>query len=83
VQQFDFHLPMLTVKETLLFHANMRLPRKLTAPQRQRRVNQVLATLDLGQCSNTRVGGDELKGISGGTIRTMFDFWLLLWMCGI
>ena len=66
MQQFDFHLPSLTVNETLLFHANMRLPRHLTADQRQRRVTQVVATLDLSLCINTRVGDEELKGISGG-----------------
>lgn len=41
VQQFDFHLPSLTVRETLLFHANMRLPRSMEVYKRQQRVQQV------------------------------------------
>jgi len=71
VQQFDFHLPSLTVKETLLFHANLRLPQGTDPLKRQQRVQQVLSTLDLHQCANTRVGDAELKGISGGEKRRL------------
>ena len=41
VQQFDFHLPSLTVKETLLFHANLRLPQDTDPLKRLQRVQQV------------------------------------------
>ena len=41
VQQFDFHLPSLTVKETLTFHANLRLPLGTEPLKRQQRVQQV------------------------------------------
>ena len=71
MQQFDFHLPSLTVKETLLFHANLRLPQGTDPLKRQQRVQQVLSTLDLHQCANTRVGDAELKGISGGEKRRL------------
>jgi len=42
VQQFDFHLPSLTVKETLLFHANLRLPQDTDPLKRLQRVQQVI-----------------------------------------
>jgi ABC-type multidrug transport system ATPase subunit len=41
VQQFDFHLPSLTVRETLVFHANMRLPQGMEEHKRLTRVQQV------------------------------------------
>ena len=71
MQQFDFHLPSLTVKETLLFHANLRLPLGTELLKRQQRVQQVLSTLDLHQCAHTRVGDAELKGTSGGEKRRL------------
>jgi len=71
VQQFDFHLPALTVKETLQFHAKMRLPMNYSTYNRMSRVNQVIDQLGLNQCSNTRVGDELLKGISGGEKRRL------------
>lgn len=71
VQQFDFHMPSLTVEETLLFHAHMRLSRETTAQQRRAAVMKVVTQLGLQQCFTTRVGGDEIKGISGGEKRRL------------
>jgi len=39
--------------------------------QRKRRVQQVLNTLDLQPCASTRVGDEEVKGISGGEKRRL------------
>ena len=71
MQQFDFHLPSLTVEETLSFHAHMRLPQHLQRHKRQQRVCSVIAQLGLQQCAATRVGSDEVKGISGGEKRRL------------
>ena len=71
VQQFDFHLPTLTVKETLLFHAKIRLPMSYSIYNRLSRVDQVIMQLGLHQCCNTRVGDELLKGISGGEKRRL------------
>jgi hypothetical protein len=63
VQQFDFHLPSLTVFETLKFHANIRLNSSFSLKQKLDKVFLVVNTLGLQGCLNTRVGGDEVKGI--------------------
>jgi ABC-type multidrug transport system ATPase subunit len=47
VYQDDRLLPMLTVRETILFSARVRLPRGLSDRAIQRRVDDVLALMDL------------------------------------
>ena len=64
MQQFDYHLPSLTVRETLSFHAALRLAANINYSKQQQRVDKVILTLGLKQCSNTRVGGEELKGMA-------------------
>lgn len=71
VQQFDFHLPSLTVRETLRFNALIRLPRSLSLVEKHARVERVIVLLGLRLCSNIRVGGDVIKGISGGEKRRL------------
>ena len=56
----------LTVRENLLFSANVRLPRSLSAQERIERVNQVIHDLDLQSCINTLIGTDFIRGISSG-----------------
>lgn len=71
VQQFDFHLPSLTVQETLDFHAKMRLPLDTSARRIAERVREVIRMLGLQHCASVNVGGDEIKGISGGEKRRL------------
>ena len=71
VQQFDCHLPSLTVRETLRFNAAIKLPRFFTKQQRNWRVETVVDTLGLRLCADTRVGGEALKGVSGGEKRRL------------
>jgi len=71
VQQSDFHLPSLTVFETLLFNASLRLPRSTSSEEKTRRVHKVIKMLGLRMATHTRVGGEELKGISGGEKRRL------------
>lgn len=74
VQQFDFHLPSLTVKETLMFHATMKLQsswRSDNLDVRARRVAGIISALGLVSCMHTRVGGEGVKGISGGEKRRL------------
>ena len=70
VVQFDFHYPTISVREALMFHANLRLPMSLTKNQKAERVEKVIHLLGLTQCSSIRVGGDDVKGISGGEKRS-------------
>ena len=56
----------LTVRENLLFSANVRLPRSITSIERINHVNQVIADLDLQSCADTLIGTDFVRGVSGG-----------------
>ncbi|XP_068795770.1 ATP-binding cassette sub-family G member 8 [Struthio camelus] len=83
VRQDDRLLPHLTVKETLLFIAKLRLPKFFSDSQRKKRVEDVIAELRLRQCANTRVGNQYLRGISGGERRRVSIGVQLLWNPGI
>lgn len=69
-QEDDHHLPALTVRETLRFAAKLRLRGK-TSAQCDARAEEVLKMLGLGPCANNIVGGELLKGISGGERRRL------------
>lgn len=82
VQQFDHHYPMLTVSETLIFHASLQLGSLNSAEEGERRgtgrhskmmqqVNRIIWLLGLKSCEHTRVGNEEFKGISGGEKRRL------------
>ncbi|XP_062427891.1 ATP-binding cassette sub-family G member 8, partial [Rhea pennata] len=83
VRQDDRLLPHLTVKETLLFVAKLRLPKFFSDTQREKRVEDVIAELRLRQCANTRVGNEYLRGVSGGERRRVSIGVQLLWNPGI
>ncbi|XP_030302698.1 ATP-binding cassette sub-family G member 8 isoform X5 [Calypte anna] len=79
VRQDDRLLPHLTVRETLLFVAKLRLPKFFSDSQRKKRVEDVIAELRLCQCANTRVGNEHLRGVSGGERRRVSIAVQLLW----
>uniref|UniRef100_A0A663EQF9 ATP binding cassette subfamily G member 8 n=1 Tax=Aquila chrysaetos chrysaetos TaxID=223781 RepID=A0A663EQF9_AQUCH len=79
VRQDDRLLPHLTVRETLLFVAKLRLPKFFSDSQRKKRVEDVIAELRLRQCANTRVGNEYLRGVSGGERRRVSIGVQLLW----
>lgn len=83
VRQHDQLLPNLTVRETLAFIAQMRLPRTFSQAQRDKRVEDVIAELRLRQCANTRVGNTYVRGVSGGERRRVSIGVQLLWNPGI
>ncbi|XP_055475013.1 ATP-binding cassette sub-family G member 8 isoform X2 [Psammomys obesus] len=83
VRQHDQLLPNLTVRETLAFVAQMRLPRTFSQAQRDKRVEEVIAELRLRQCANTRVGNTYVRGVSGGERRRVSIGVQLLWNPGI
>ncbi|XP_039743215.1 ATP-binding cassette sub-family G member 8 [Pteropus medius] len=83
VRQHDQLLPNLTVRETLAFVAQLRLPRTFSQAQRNKRVDDVIAELRLRQCANTRVGNAYLRGVSGGERRRVSIGVQLLWNPGI
>ncbi|CAN4127994.1 unnamed protein product [Withania somnifera] len=66
VAQDDVLYPHLTVTETLLFTALLRLPQSLSREEKERHVEHVIAELGLNKCRNSMIGGPLFRGISGG-----------------
>uniref|UniRef100_A0A6N2N5C0 ABC transporter domain-containing protein n=1 Tax=Salix viminalis TaxID=40686 RepID=A0A6N2N5C0_SALVM len=66
VAQDDILYPHLTVAETLLFTALLRLPKTLTRDEKAQHVERVMAELGLSRCRNSMIGGPLFRGISGG-----------------
>nr|WJJ79994.1 PDR transporter (cluster F) [Fusarium keratoplasticum] len=69
VMQQDILLPTLTVRETLKYSADLRLPPSTTAEDRNRVVEEVILELGLKECANTRIGNSQHHGCSGGEKR--------------
>ncbi len=59
----------LSVRENLMFSANVRLPRSKTMNQRIEIVNKILRDLGLEKCADTRIGTHFIRGVSGGEKR--------------
>lgn len=69
VTQDDALFPLLTVEETLIFSARLRLPATVPAAEKTARVKALLNELGLGHVSGSRIGNDDIRGISGGERR--------------
>jgi ABC-type multidrug transport system ATPase subunit len=69
VIQQDILLPTLTVRETLMYAAQLRLPSSVTQDERTRLVEEVILELSLKEAANTRIGDHAHKGCSGGEKR--------------
>ncbi|TKY89499.1 hypothetical protein EX895_002030 [Sporisorium graminicola] len=67
VEQDDLMFSALTVQETLQYSADLRLPNRLyNKHERQQRVQDSIAMLRLEKCRDTRIGGPNQRGVSGG-----------------
>lgn len=66
VVQDDIISGTLTVKENIMFSANIRLPSNVSYNERKERVKRIIQELGLISCADTRVGTEFLRGISGG-----------------
>ncbi|CAF3327263.1 unnamed protein product [Rotaria socialis] len=66
VVQDDIISGTLTVRENLIFSANVRLPTSVSQEERQDRVNRIITQLGLEACADTRIGTEFLRGVSGG-----------------
>ncbi|XP_031480215.1 ABC transporter G family member 9-like [Nymphaea colorata] len=66
VTQDDVLHPHLTVTETLVFTAQLRLPNIMTAQEKASQAEAVIAELGLAGCRNSVIGGNFLRGVSGG-----------------
>ncbi|XAR56131.1 hypothetical protein NMG60_11036482 [Bertholletia excelsa] len=66
VTQDDVLYPHLTVTETLVFTALLRLPNSLTKDQKVAHAEAVIIQLGLTRCKNSIIGDYFLRGLSGG-----------------
>ncbi|KAH0457631.1 hypothetical protein IEQ34_012946 [Dendrobium chrysotoxum] len=66
VTQDDVLFPQLTVEETLVFAAFLRLPKNMTRQQKYSKADAIIKQLSLERCRHTKVGGTFVRGISGG-----------------
>nr|QVT92289.1 ABC transporter [Salvia miltiorrhiza] len=66
VTQDDVLYPHLTVTETLVYTALLRLPRTLSKGEKAEHAEAVIAQLGLSRCRNSIIGGPFLRGVSGG-----------------
>lgn len=69
VMQQDVLIPSLTVRETLRYAADLRLPAPATKAERRAIVERVILELGLKECADTRIGNSAHKGCSGGEKR--------------
>ena len=69
VPQNDILHQYLTVLETLRFTAKMILPEEMSEQVKVERMLRVVAQLGLGHVLDTPVGGDTVRGLSGGERR--------------
>ena len=69
VMQHDILLPTLTVRETLNYAAELRLPSPTTKEERRKVVEEVILELGLKECADTRIGNNVHRGCSGGEKR--------------
>ena len=66
VVQEDIVSGTLTVRENLLFSANLRLSKKISSEAKRSIVSQVIGQLGLEKCADSKVGTEFVRGISGG-----------------
>ena len=66
VQQEDIFYTQMTVRETLMFAAKLRLPASVPLAEKEGRVEELLDKLSLRKAADTIVGDVRRRGISGG-----------------
>eukprot|EP01033_Poteriospumella_lacustris_P010357 gene10357-7362_t len=71
VLQDNVHLGLLTVRETIHFAAQLRLPETWTDAAKRRRVSTIIDALQLRDVADSRVGDEARRGISGGQLKRL------------
>jgi len=66
VMQDDALIPTATPREALAFSASLRLGDSVSEAEKSRRVEKMLDELGLTGCADVLIGGEMIKGISGG-----------------
>lgn len=68
-QADDALIPTLTVRETLQYAAQLRLPSWMSKEEKLQRTDDVLLKMGLKECADNVIGDESVKGISGGEKR--------------
>ena len=71
VEQRDMHMPLATVRESLLFSATLRLPKSVTREQRTEFVEELLDILELRSLADRIVGNEKYAGLSPGQLKLL------------
>lgn len=71
VMQDNVHIGLLTVRQSLYFAAELRLPENWTYEKKNKRVDKILDMLGLTAVQNTIVGNHSIRGISGGQVKRL------------
>ncbi|VDO23247.1 unnamed protein product [Brugia timori] len=72
IQQQNLFINSLTVYEHLILQAALRLPSSFTKREKEFRVKQVIADLELERCINSRIGVSGIeKGITSGEAKRL------------
>ncbi|CAI5968276.1 unnamed protein product, partial [Closterium sp. NIES-64] len=66
VPQVDEFYAHLTVRETLMYAAVLRLPKELSWAEKVERADENITLMGLDKCRNTIIGGPVLRGVSEG-----------------
>ncbi|EPZ33247.1 ABC transporter domain-containing protein [Rozella allomycis CSF55] len=69
VDQEDTLLGTLTVRETLMYSAMLRLPREMSLKAKKHRVQQTMDELGISHIADRKIGAPGKRGISGGEKR--------------
>lgn len=59
--QDDALFPMLSVRETLMFSARLRLPGSMGMVEKRARVEELIMALGLSACADTKIGNEEVR----------------------
>ncbi|XP_041029933.1 ABC transporter G family member 27-like isoform X3 [Carcharodon carcharias] len=66
VMQQDIFFPNLTLKDTLMYQAHLKLPSSMKLQEKEQIVTNLVEELDIKKCYNTIIGDEYLRGLSGG-----------------
>lgn len=71
VMQDNVHIGLLTVRESIYFASELRLPEAWSRDKKDKRIAKVLDMLGLQEVANTIVGTEDVRGISGGQLKRL------------